>query len=68
MSNVSEPEKEIADNERRSREGTAGSIWDDIDEIMLGVPEAVLSRLPADGAERHDHYLHGAHRKEKQDS
>lgn len=47
---------------------SAKSIWDEIDEIMNGVPDEVLSRLPADGAERHDHYLRGAHERHRRDS
>jgi hypothetical protein len=36
------------------------SIWETIDDIMRQVPEEVLSRLPADGAEQHDRYLYGS--------
>jgi hypothetical protein len=59
MTKISEQEKEVAAGRRRpGEEATDGSIWKAIDEIMSGVPEAALNRLPADGAERHDHYLH----------
>jgi Arc/MetJ-type ribon-helix-helix transcriptional regulator len=30
-----------------------------IDELMGDVPAEVLDRLPADGAEQHDHYAYG---------
>jgi hypothetical protein len=71
MSNISETEKEVAVKERRSAARKRRShenpadrpIWEVIGEIMGNVPEAVLNRLPADGAERHDHYLHGTHEK-----
>jgi hypothetical protein len=64
MANTSESKKEVANNERPSREEMEGShIWDVIDEIMREVPEAALKRLPTDGAERHDHYLSGTHEK-----
>jgi hypothetical protein len=53
---------ERIDNELRS-DGDEGAIWGAIDDIMRRVPEEVISRLPADGAEQHDHYLYGSPRK-----
>ncbi len=35
------------------------SIGEIIDELMSGVPNDVLDRLPVDGAEQHDHYIYG---------
>jgi hypothetical protein len=43
--------------------GDDKSIWDEIDYIMRHVPEDALGRLPADGAEQHDHFLYGSPRK-----
>ena len=39
------------------------SVWGAIDDIMRHVPEDVLRRLPADGAEQHDHHLYGSPKK-----
>jgi hypothetical protein len=66
MSDVSEKETGV-------REGEAvvirsPTVWDAIDKIMSDVPEDVLSRLPADGAERHDRYLRGTHTESRQES
>jgi hypothetical protein len=59
MSNITEPEKEVAADAHRIYEEEAHkSIWEIIDEVISDVPEAVLNSLPADGAERHDYYLH----------
>jgi hypothetical protein len=44
-------------------DGDQRSIWEAIDDIIRHVPEEVLSRVPVDGAERHDHYLSGTHEK-----
>ena len=60
MANISESEKDVATEARRSPANPAGRpLWEVIDEIMRDVPKSVLNRLPADGAERHDHYLSG---------
>jgi hypothetical protein len=62
MSNVSEQEK--GDTHRDGEPDVSPSpatVWEAIDDIMSGVPDEVLKRLPADGAERHDHYLRGTH-------
>jgi hypothetical protein len=65
MTKISEPEKDVAAKGRRSHENLANRpIWEVIDEIMSDVPESVLDRLPADGAERHDHYLRGTREQE----
>lgn len=62
MSNVSEQEKG-----KPPRDGEPdvipppATVWEAIDDIMSDVPDEVLNRLPADGAERHDHYLRGTH-------
>lgn len=64
MTRSVEPEKNAeGDHEELRPEGADGSIWDVIDDIMRGVPEEVLKRLPADGAEQHDHHLYGSPRK-----
>jgi hypothetical protein len=44
-------------------DGDDRSIWETIDDIMRHVPEEVLRRFPADGAEQHDHYLYGSPKK-----
>ena len=69
MPNFSESEKDVAAVESLSHEAMMDkSIWEAIDEIMRGVPEAALNRLPADGTERHDHYLRNAHEKALRES
>ena len=40
-------------------------IWEVIAEISSQVPEEEWAKLPADGAENHDHYLYGAPKKQK---
>ncbi len=40
-------------------------IWEVIAEISSRVPEEEWAKLPADGAENHDHYLYGAPKKQK---
>jgi hypothetical protein len=65
MSNMTEPEKEVTADVRRAYASVADKpIWEIIDQIISDVPEAVLNSLPTDGAERHDHYLHGTREKE----
>lgn len=39
-------------------------IWEKIREIAKQVPEEEWDRLPADGAEQHDHYLYGVPKRE----
>ena len=69
MSNINETEKDVAGDKRHPREELTDSrIWEVIDEIMLGVPDEVLNRLPTDGAEQHDYYLRGVHGKAPQKS
>jgi hypothetical protein len=64
MSKITEQEKEVVAEQHRSHKNLANiPIWEIISEIMRDVPEAALSRLPADGAERHDDYLYGTHEK-----
>lgn len=65
MSKSVEPDENIAHEiEKEFRaDGDESSIWDAIDDIVRRVPEEVLSRLPADGAEQHDHYLYGSPKK-----
>ena len=38
---------------------SARSLWDEILEIVEGVPEEVWETIPKDGAAEHDHYLYG---------
>ncbi len=40
-------------------------IWEVIAEISSRVPDEEWAKLPADGAENHDHYLYGAPKKQK---
>lgn len=37
----------------------ARAIWEEFDDIASALPEEMLCRLPTDGAEQHDHYIHG---------
>jgi hypothetical protein len=34
-------------------------IWDEIEEITAGIPDEEFLKLPADGADQHDHYVYG---------
>ncbi|AGA24818.1 ribbon-helix-helix domain-containing protein [Singulisphaera acidiphila] len=34
-------------------------IWEEIAEITADVPDEEWNKLPADGAEQHDHYIYG---------
>jgi Arc/MetJ-type ribon-helix-helix transcriptional regulator len=34
-------------------------IWEEIEEIIAGVPDEEFFKLPVDGAEQHDHYIYG---------
>lgn len=64
MTRSVEPEKNAEEIEGELPPGGDGrSIWDAIDDIMRRVPEEVLKRLPADGAEHHDQHLYGSPRK-----
>jgi hypothetical protein len=69
MTRSVEPDKNAKriKNEFRS-DGDGESIWDAIDDIMRRVPEEVISRLPADGAEQHDHHLYGSPKKKSRTS
>jgi hypothetical protein len=65
MTNTSERKKDVTADVRRTYDHPVQkSIWEFIDEIISEVPDSVLNSLPADGAERHDHYLHGTREKE----
>ncbi|MBV8855730.1 MAG: hypothetical protein JOZ02_02110 [Acidobacteria bacterium] len=68
MSNISRREKTIPVEEESEVNPSPAAIWDVIDEVMSSVPDEVLNRLPADGAERHDHYLRGTHREPRRES
>ena len=35
-------------------------IWEIADEIIAGIPEEVLDKLPTDSATQHDYYLYGS--------
>jgi Arc/MetJ-type ribon-helix-helix transcriptional regulator len=37
---------------------THTTIWDEFAEIAAGVPDEEWAKLPADGAEQHDHYIY----------
>ena len=64
MTKSVEPDKIISAMEEEYRlDGDDRTIWEAIDDIMRHVPARVLRRLPADGAEHHDHYLYGAPKK-----
>jgi|GEM_PF-6125204 len=67
MADISE-QKKVVDADKRRAHGNLAyrPIWEVIDEIMHDVPEAALSRLPDNGAEKHDYYLSDAHEKAPQ--
>jgi len=44
---------------------SARPIWDEIDDIIRAVPSEELEKLPADGAEFHDHYIYGTPKRSK---
>ncbi len=68
MAKIVEPEKDAVASGDASEQLDDKSIWEKIDEIMRDVPEEALRRLPADGAEQHDHYLYGSPRKASPES
>ncbi|HJQ34640.1 MAG TPA: hypothetical protein VJ866_20835 [Pyrinomonadaceae bacterium] len=68
MSNISEHEKAPPLEEESEINPSPAAIWEVIDEVISGVPDEVLNRLPADGAERHDHYLRDTHRQPRRES
>jgi hypothetical protein len=69
MSNINKQEKEPNSQERKPLANPPPTvIWEVIDAIMSGLPDEVLDRLPADGAERHDDYLRGERDKIQQES
>ena len=69
MTKSVEPEKKAGKMEDEYRlDGDERSIWEVIDAIMRHVPEEVLRRMPADGAEQHDHHLYGSPKKEPRSS
>ncbi len=35
------------------------AIWDEFEEIAASIPNEEWAKLPADGAEQHDHYIYG---------
>jgi hypothetical protein len=39
-------------------------LWEIVDEISAQVPLEEWQKLPADGAEQHDHYLYGSPKKD----
>ena len=47
----------------RDFDAEAKPIWEAVAEIMQDVPDEVLARLPADGADQHDHYIYGTPKK-----
>jgi hypothetical protein len=44
---------------------SAKPIWEEIDELIRGVPPEELDKLPVDGAEQHDHYIYGTPKRPK---
>ena len=40
-------------------DASAKPIWDEFVDVLKDVPEHDIARLPVDGAERHDFYIHG---------
>jgi hypothetical protein len=65
MTRSIEPDKNAKgiEDEFRIDDGDDRSIWDAIADIMRHVPKEILSHLPADGAEQHDHYLYASPKK-----
>ena len=43
---------------------TRKPIWQIAQDIMADVPPEIISQLPADGAEQHDHYIYGTPKRE----
>lgn len=67
MTRIVESEKDAGAGREASEEMDDKTIWEVIDEIMRGVPEEALRRLPANGAEQHDHYLYGSPKRAPQE-
>jgi hypothetical protein len=59
-----EQDKIVEEIEREyGLDGDDRSIWEVIDDVMRHVSDEALNRLPADGAEQHDHYLYASPKK-----
>lgn len=56
-------------NSMKEREAQKGRPWSGksllqlIDELNANIPAEVLSQVPSDGAEEHDHYIYGTPKK-----
>jgi hypothetical protein len=68
MTKLIEPEKDAHKEHNDCAVTADSSIWEVIDEIMRSVPEEARQRLPADGAEQHDHYLYGSPKRAPRES
>jgi hypothetical protein len=53
-------------SEKETTEGRVGvrPLWQIAEEISARVPLEEWEKLPADGAEQHDHYLYGSPKKD----
>jgi hypothetical protein len=59
-------QEEIERENRRWVEAeSAKPIWEEIPELMQGVPQEEWDRLPRDGAVNLDHYLYGAPKRQE---
>ena len=68
MSNISKREETAPLEGESESNPSPAAIWEVIDEVMSGVHDEVLKRLPTDGAARHDYYLRGAHEEPRRES
>ena len=42
-------------------------IWQMVEELLRDIPAEDLARMPADGAEQHDHYIYGTPKRSNED-
>lgn len=53
-------EVSLLSNGERPFDSSAKPIWEVFEEILADVPDEQFARLPVDGADRHDFYIHGS--------
>lgn len=58
-------EEMLSENETTDSAVSARPLWEIIEKISSQVPLEEWKKLPADGAEQHDHYLYGAPQRTK---
>ncbi len=58
-----EKQKEILNQIEIIEKETPPTIWQKIRARAENIPDEVWDKMPSDGAEQHDHYIHGVPKK-----